>query len=145
MSAAAIKLALLMLALTPSLIYNMRTGNVRNRYVAALLATGLIVAFLGPYLGSASPTLWTVVGWVLAALFLFGVGFFGIPGGISKFLMALLPWFPLTHYLIVVAIGIALMFVIWRITKRESVPIVPPMMAASLVVGLVSILFATPL
>lgn len=145
MSEAILKLGLLMLAFVPLLIYNLRTGAVANALLGAMLAIGIVAAFFGPYLGAAPITVATLVGWALAALLLLGLAFAGVvPGGIAKFLVALLPWFPMGDYLFVVAVGMVLTAVIGRMTGKNAL-IVPPMMAASLAVGLMTALSANPL
>jgi hypothetical protein len=139
MSAAAIKLGLLILASIPLLIYNLRTGGVKNALIGAILATGVIVAFFGPQIGAAPLTFFTLLGWVLAAVCLVGAAILcGAPGGIAKFLIALLPWFSIGDYLMVIVIGMFLTVVVCLITRR-SAAIVPPMMAASLAIGLMNI------
>lgn len=139
MSAAAIKLGLLMLASIPLLLYNLRTGNVKDALIGAILATGVIVAFFGRQIGAAPSTFSTVIGWVLTAVCLVGGALlFGAPGGIAKFLIALLPWFPMGDYLMVIVIGMLLTVVVCLVTRR-SAAIVPPTMAASLAVGLMTI------
>lgn len=139
MSAAAIKLGLLMLAFIPLLIYNLRTGNVKDALIGAILATGVIVAFFGPQIGAAPLTLSTLIGWALTTVCLVGAALLcGAPGGIAKFLIALLPWFSVGDYLMVIVIGMFLTVAVCLVTRR-SAAIVPPMMAASLAVGLMTI------
>ena len=144
MSAAIIKLGLLMLVFVPLLIYNLRTGDVATALLGAMLAIGVLAALFGPYLGAAPITLTSVVGWALVALLLLALGVAGVvPGGIAKFLIALLPWFALDDYLFVVAVGMVLAAIIGWMTGKNAL-IVPPIMAASLAVGLMTALSVNP-
>jgi hypothetical protein len=136
MTVAAIKLGLLMLALAPLLIDNIRTGTVKNGRVGALLAVGILMAFFGPAIGAPPLMLSAFVGWVLVGVLLLGAAAYRIvPGGIAKFLIALLPWFPFGDYLLVLTAGMLLAALVGYITGRNAL-IVPPMMAAAFAIGL---------
>lgn len=144
MSAATIKLGLLLLAFLPLLIDNIRTGQAKNALVGAMLALGVLAAFFGPSFGADPLKLSTLIGWILAAACLFGLAAAGVvPAGIAKFLIALLPWFPFKDYLLTVTIGMMLAALIGWATKKNAL-IVPPMMIAALAVGLMPVLGFKP-
>ena len=65
-----------------------------------------------------------------------GLSVFGvIPGGVAKFLTALIPWFEFENYLLLVTFGMLLAGAIAKLTKRNA-PIVPPFTMAALGLGL---------
>jgi hypothetical protein len=144
MTAAAIKLGVLMLALAPLLIYNIRTGMVKNGLVGVLLAAGVLMAFFGPAIGAPPLKLSALVGWILMGALLLGTAAFGVvPGGTAKLLIALLPWFPFGDYLLVFTAGMLLASLVAHLSGKNAL-IVPPMMAAAFTIGLLPVLGFEP-
>lgn len=118
----------------PIVIENLRTGHIPNISNAALLAGGLGVMALGPTLGMAGFDLPSPSPWMLAALAPLGMyALKMIRGGAAKLLIALLPWFPPSEYLFVVAIGFFFAGAAGLALKRKDVQIATPMLALGLV------------
>jgi hypothetical protein len=144
MSIEFIKLCLLMLVFCPLLVTNLRTGLVKNGMLTAMFFVGVLIAFFGSTFGAEPLKLSAPIGWILTAALLLGVAAYGIvPGGIAKFLIALLPWFPLHDYLFVITIGMGLATLIGYASSRKAL-IVPPIMLSALAVGLMPVLGFKP-
>ncbi len=129
----------LLLIFVPLLVINLRNGLVPNGLLLLLFATGVVHAFALPYMQSEPLELGRLIWWGIGiaggvAIFVFRL----VPGGTAKLLMALLPWFALSEYLIVMTIGMFLAAAIGLATKRDAL-IVPPMMVAALGVSLAAL------
>lgn len=88
-----------MLAMTPLLVANLRSGNVPNLLVGLLLACGIAIAVLGPSFGTA-PFVWSsLLWWVAGSVLLLAAAIFRVvSAGVAKFLIALIPWYGLEEY-----------------------------------------------
>jgi hypothetical protein len=140
MSAALIKLGLLMLSMAPLLISNVRTGLAKNALLGLLLAIGVLAAVLRPVYGDEPLKLSSLVIWVFAAILLIGISASGIiGGGVAKLLIALLPWFSFGHYLLTITLGMLLAAVVGWIKGRAAL-IVPPMAFASALAALMPVI-----
>ena len=133
---ACVQLGLLMLSLLPLLVTNMRHGTVPNPWLAMLLIVGLGVAAFGDMSGAEPLTYGTPIWWIAGVVTILGLSVLGVvPGGVAKFLIALIPWFELKDYLLLVTFGMLLAGAIAKLTKRNA-PIVPPFTMAALGLGL---------
>ena len=113
-------------AALPALLSNLRSGKIPNLDSAIVLLSGLVVALAGQCLavGMDNPS---YAFWGMALVCLIGLALAGaLPGGIAKFLIALLPWFdgPAT-YLLAVAIGFFATAAIGFARRGTTVRVVP--------------------
>lgn len=127
-----VKLIVFALAISPQLILNLRTGAVKNSYNALIFVAGLVFALLEREAGSNPASLLVAISWLAAALIvvmaLHAAGI--VPGGIGKTLIALMPWFSIADYLIVVVAGFMIFGLIGLLLVRRgqpglSIPAVP--------------------
>ena len=144
MSAPLVKLCLLILAMTPLLTNNLRTGLVKNGLVGPLFVVGFLVAIFGTAFGAEPLKLSALLGWGLAAaVILPAAAYRAIPGGTAKFLIALLPWFAFGDFMLVLTIGMFSAAAVAYGTGKNAL-IVPPMMLAAFAVGLLPIFGFAP-
>ena len=129
------KAALLFVCFVPLLVANVRRGTVPNLLLGILLVAGVVMTIM---LGPLTPgmLLWWGAGFVL---FILAAAKGMIPGGVAKLFIALLPWFGLQGYLLVVVIGMVLAAIIGKMRGGNAL-VVPPMMAAALGVTLFPLL-----
>ena len=136
---ACVQLGLLMLSLLPLSVTNMRYGTVPNPWLAVLLIVGFGVAAFGDMSGAEPLTYGTPIWWIAGVVTILGLSVLGVvPGGVAKFLIALIPWFEFENYLLLVACGMLLAGAIAKLTKRNA-PIVPPFTMAALGLSLSNI------
>jgi hypothetical protein len=126
-----VKLAGFLLAILPLMIDNLRTGRATNGNNLILLLGGLAMLVLDRGMGWSDRSLLASGGWIIAgmAVLLVVPRMIGIPSGVAKTLMALLPWFTMANYLVVVAAGLLITALIGFVTRRDA-PVVPPLMVA---------------
>ncbi|MEM7700369.1 MAG: hypothetical protein AAF251_00385 [Pseudomonadota bacterium] len=89
----------------PAATENLRDGSLSNRNNLILLAGGLGAYALGWSLGHysfESGDLYLKIG---IAIIILASAFFGVPGGIAKMLIALLPWLSVPVYFTALMIG----------------------------------------
>ena len=130
-----VKAAMLFVCFVPLLVANVRRGTVPNLLLGILLVAGVVkTVMLSPV--TPGMLLWWGAGFIL---FLFAAARGMIPGGVAKLFIALLPWFDLQGYLLVVIIGMGLAAIIGKI-RGGNARVVPPMMAAALGVTLFPLL-----
>lgn len=126
------KLIAFALAISPQLIFNLRTGAVKNSYNLLIFVAGLAFACLERGAGADSASVLVAVSWFVAALVaIMALHVTGIvPGGVGKTLLALLPWFSVADYLIVLVAGFVIFGVVGSLLIRRgrsdlSIPAVP--------------------
>ena len=101
-----------------------------------LLIVGLGVAAFGDMSGAEPLNYGTPIWWIAEVVTILGLSVLGVvPGGVAKFLTALIPWFELKDYLLLATFGMLLAGAIANLTKRYA-PIVPPFTMAALGLGL---------
>jgi len=130
-----IKLAGFLLAILPLLIDNLRTGRATNANNLVLLLGGLAMLVLDRAMGWSDRSLLASVEWIIAGVAVVFVvhRMIGVPGGVAKTLMALLPWFSLEGYLVVVAAGMLITLLMSYVTRRDA-PSVPFLTVAGVLV-----------
>ena len=130
-----VKLAGFLLAILPLLIDNLRTGRASNGNNLILLLGGLAMLVLDRYMGWSDRSLQTSGIWIIAGMAIVFVahGIIGIPSGVAKTLMALLPWFTVEGYLGVVTAGFFATALIGYVMRRDA-PAVPSFMVAGVVI-----------
>lgn len=130
-----VKLAGFVLAILPLTIDNLRTGRATNGNNLILLLGGLAMLVLDRAMGGSDRSLLASGGWILVgmAVLLVVHKMIGIPSGVAKTLMALLPWFTVESYLVVVTAGLLVTALI-GFTIRRDAPAVPALMVAGVVV-----------
>jgi len=121
-----IKLAGFLLAILPLLIDNLRTGRATNANNLILLLGGLAMLVLDRAVGWSDRSLLASGGWIIAgmAIVLVVHRMIGVASGVAKTLMALLPWFTVEGYLVVVTAGLLITALIGYVTRRDA-PVVP--------------------
>lgn len=130
-----VKLAGFLLAILPLMIDNLRTGRATNANNLILLIGGLAMLVLDRAMGWSDRSLLASGGWILAgmAILLVVHRLIGVPSGVAKTLMALLPWFTVESYLVVVTAGLLVTALIGFATRRDA-PVVPSLMVAGVFV-----------
>ena len=130
-----VKLAGFVLAIRPLMIDNLRTGSATNGNNLILLLGGLATLVLDRAMGWSDRSLMTSGGWIIAgmAILLVVHRMIGVPSGVAKTLMALLPWFTVESYLVVVTAGLLVTALIGYVTRRDA-PVVPSLMAAGILI-----------
>ena len=131
-----VKLAAFLLAILPLLIDNLRTGRATNGNNLILLLGGLAMLVVDRALGWSDRTLLASGGWIIAGMAILFVfhRIADFPSGVAKTLMALLPWFTVDGYLLVVTAGFFATALIGYVTRRETTPMVPSLMLAGVVI-----------
>ncbi|KRQ97830.1 hypothetical protein [Bradyrhizobium valentinum] len=126
-----VKLAGFLLAILPLMIDNLRTGRATNGNNLILLLGGLAMLVLDRAVGWSDRSLLASGGWIIAggAVLLVVHRMIGVPSGVAKTLIALLPWFAMGSYLVVVTAGLLITALIGFVTRRDA-PVVPPLMVA---------------
>jgi hypothetical protein len=126
-----VKLAGFLVAILPLLIDNLRTGRATNANNLILLLGGLAMLILDRAMGWSDRSLLASGGWIIAGMAILFVvpRIIGIPSGVAKTLMALLPWFTLESYLVVVTAGLLVTALIGYVTRRDA-PVVPSLTVA---------------
>ena len=130
-----VKLAGFLLAILPLLIDNLRTGRATNGNNFILLLGGVAMLELDRAMGWSDRSLLASGGWILAgmAILLVVHRLIGVPSGVAKTLMALLPWFTVASYFAVVTAGLLITALIGFATRRDA-PVVPSLMTAGVFV-----------
>ena len=130
-----VKLAGFLLAILPLMIDNLRTGRATNGNNLILLLGGLAMLVLDRAVGWSDRSLLASGGWIIAGMAVLFVvhGLIGVPSGVAKTLIALLPWFTVGSYLAVVAAGLLVTALIGFVTRRDA-PVVPSLMVAGVFV-----------
>ena len=130
-----VKLAGFVLAIRPLMIDNLRTGSATNGNNLILLLGGLATLVLDRAMGWSDRSLMTSGGWIIAGMAILVVvhRMIGVPSGVAKTLMALLPWFTVESYLVVVTAGLLVTALIGYVTRRDA-PVVPSLMAAGILI-----------
>lgn len=133
-----VTLALFSLGVLPLLIDNLRTGQATNRNNSILAIAGLASTSINHVCGWEQQYLWVTGGWILLGVIgLFILTSKGIlPGGVAKTMMALLPWFTTTDYLLVIGAGFILAVLLALALGRRVVPITAPLVLSSIGVWL---------
>jgi hypothetical protein len=136
------KLIAFTLAILPQLIFNLRTGNVANRYNFLIGAAGMAFIAIERLAGASLTPISTTVFWLcvgtagLLALFLVAK----VPAGVCKTLLALLPWFLFPAYLSVVGLGFLMLFVFGSLLVRRGhsghLPVMPAFALAGVLIFL---------
>jgi hypothetical protein len=126
-----VKLAGFLLAILPLMIDNLRTGRATNGNNLILLLGGLAMLVFDRAMGWSDRSLLASGGWIIAgmAVLLVVPRMIGVPSGVAKTLMALLPWFTVESYLVVVTAGLLVTALIGYVTRRDA-PVVPPLVVA---------------
>lgn len=128
-----VKLVLFVLIVMPVAYRNHVTSKITNRSNIAVLLSGMAVAALVQWLAG-QPISLPVGTWALTAagiLALFVVSGGGLNAGVAKFFIALVPWFSLSTYLMVVVVGCLVTAVVAKLGKG-SAQIAPPVFATGL-------------
>ena len=130
-----VKLAGFVLAILPLMIDNLRTGRATNGNNFILLLGGVAMLELDRAMGWSDRSLLSSGGWIIAGMAVLFVvpRMVGIPSGVAKTLMALLPWFTVESYLVVVTAGLIVTALIGFVTRRDA-PVVPPLVVAGVVI-----------
>ncbi|WOH66433.1 hypothetical protein [Bradyrhizobium sp. BWA-3-5] len=130
-----VKLAGFVLAILPLMIDNLRTGRATNGNNLILLLGGLATLVLDRAMGWSDRSLMKSGGWIIAGMAILFVvhRMIGVPSGVAKTLMALLPWFTVESYLVVVTAGLLVTALIGYVTRRDA-PVVPSLMAAGILI-----------
>jgi hypothetical protein len=130
-----VKIAGFVLAILPLMIDNLRTGQAANRNNLILLLSGISMLVLDRAMGWSDQPLLASGGWIIAGMAILFVvhRIIGIPPGVAKTLMALLPWFTVERYLVVVTAGLLVTALVGFITRRDA-PAVPSLMVAGVVI-----------
>ena len=130
-----VKLAGFLLAILPLMIDNLRTGRATNANNFILMLGGIAMLVLYRTMGWSDRSLLASGGWIIAgmAVLLVVHRMIGIPSGVAKTLMALLPWFTVESYLVVVTAGLLITALIGYVTRREA-PVVPSLVAVGAII-----------
>jgi hypothetical protein len=130
-----VKLAGFLLAILPLLIDNLRTCRATNGNNLILLAGGLAMLVLDRAMGWSDRSLLASGGWIIAGMAVLFVlhQITDFPSGVAKTLMALLPWFTVDSYLLVVMAGFFATAAIGYVMRREA-PVVPALTVAGVVI-----------
>lgn len=124
---AAAKCAVFALMLLPMAVVNLREIRIRNADVAALLAAGLGMLAIGQGGGLFTAQVPPPGPAALAVAFPLGLFLLRmIPGGVAKYLIALLPWFGTGEYAAMIAAGFLLSAGLSAALRRKQVGIVLP-------------------
>ncbi len=128
----AFTIGLFVVAMLPLLIDNLRNGTATNRNNLILALAGIATLAVGHQLNWNQQSLWEAGAWIATGIIvLMLVSIMGfMPGGVSKMMMALLPWFTMTNYLLVIAIGSILVVADALVIKRD-IPVALPLAIAS--------------
>ena len=126
-----VKLTGFLLSILPLTIDNLRTGRATNRNNLILLLGGLAMLVLDRAMGWSDRSLLESGGWIIAGMAVLLVihRMIGVPSGVAKTLMALLPWFTVANYLVVITAGLLITALIGFVTRRDA-PVVPSLMVA---------------
>ena len=128
-----LKLFLFIIIVLPAAYRNYTTSRISNSSNIAILVCGMAAAALVQWLAG-QPISLPVGTWVLTAIGVFAIFVVsggGLNGGIAKFLIALVPWFSLPSYLMVVTMGFLIAAVVAKL-GRGSAQVVPPFFAIGL-------------
>ena len=130
-----VKTAGFVLAILPLLIDNLRTCRVTNGNNLILLLGGLAMLVLDRAMGWSDRSLMESGVWIIAgaAVLLVLVPLGGGPFGVAKTLIALLPWFSVDGYLVMVSAGLLVAALIGY-AKRRDAQVVPPLAAVGVFV-----------
>jgi hypothetical protein len=130
-----VKLAGFLLAILPLMIDNLRTGRATNGNNLILLLGGLAMLVLDRAVGWSDRSLLASGGWIIAGMAILFVvhRMIGVPSGVAKTLMALLPWFTVEGYLVVVTAGLLITALIGFVTRRDA-PAIPSLVVAGVVI-----------
>ncbi|MBR0824909.1 hypothetical protein JQ596_05125 [Bradyrhizobium manausense] len=130
-----VKLAGFLLAILPLLIDNLRTRRATNGNNLILLLGGLAMLALDRGTGWSDRSLLASGVWIIAgaAVLLVVVPSIGGSYGVAKTLIALLPWFTMESYFIVVSVGLFAAAAIGYATRRDA-PVVAPLTLAGVFV-----------
>lgn len=122
-------------AMLPLLIDNLRNGTATNGNNFILALGGILSLVIGHLSGWNQQSLWSAGAWIaMGGVTLMLVSILGLlPGGVAKMMMALLPWFTITNYFTVIAVGFILTIPI-VLTNRRSLPMALPLAFAGIVV-----------
>lgn len=128
MTALILTVGLFLIAVLPLLIDNLRTGKATNRNNLILALAGIFSIIVNHLTGWNHQSIWAMATWIvlggfgLAILSVVGL----LPGGVAKTMMALLPWFTVTDYLLMILIGFIVAGVI-ALVMRRNVPMAWPL------------------
>jgi hypothetical protein len=128
-----VTLGLFSLGVLPLLVDNLRTGRATNRNNGILAIAGLASTGINHGFGWDQQPLWVTGGWIaFGVIGLFILTAKGIlPGGVAKTMMALLPWFTTTDYLLVIGAGLILAILLALALGRRVVPVTAPLVLSS--------------
>jgi len=131
-----VKLAVFLLAILLLLIDNLRTGRATNGNNLILLLGGLAMLVLDRAMGWSDRSWLESGSWIIAGMAVLLVlhQVVDFPSGVAKTLMALLPWFSVDGYLLVVSAGLLATGLFGYVTRRDTTPVVPSLVLAGLVI-----------
>ncbi len=114
-------LAAFVVSVAPAIVGNLTNGNLTNSANIFLSVGGCVIALVGVSLGiyeitgrsivSALATLGTVMALYLRI---------GLPGGVAKMMIALIPWLGMWEYFWAVAVGLGLSYGISYVSRRTA-------------------------
>jgi Flp pilus assembly protein protease CpaA len=122
-----ISLIVLLIIMVPISVINFRTLRISNMSCLVILGGGVVACLAREFVvtGDASQT--SLLWWLLiAAGWFIAFATRAIGGGVAKMMIALLPWFPVNHYLIMMTISFFGMagvgFLLSRLEKIQEQP-----------------------
>jgi Flp pilus assembly protein protease CpaA len=122
-----ISLIVLLTIMVPVSVINFRTLRISNLSCLAILGSGIVACVAREFIvtGDASQT--SILWWLLiAAGWFIAFATRAVGGGVAKMMIALLPWFPVSHYLIMMTISFFGMagagFLLSRLEKMQEQP-----------------------
>ncbi|MEE4537627.1 MAG: hypothetical protein V2J51_03940 [Erythrobacter sp.] len=114
-------LAAFVVSVAPAIVGNLTNGNLTSSANIFLSVGGCVIALVGVSLGiyeitgrsivSALATLGTVMALYLRI---------GLPGGVAKMMIALIPWLGMWEYFWAVAVGLGLSYGISYVSRRTA-------------------------
>lgn len=128
-----VKLVLFVLIVMPVAYRNHVTSQISNRSNIAVLVSGMAVAALVQWLAG-QPISLPVGTWALTAAGVFAffvVSGGGLNAGVAKFFIALVPWFSLPTYMMVLVAGCLVTAAVAKLGKG-SAQVAPPLFAVGL-------------
>lgn len=127
-----LRVAAFALLLLPVLAENLTSGRITNAHNALIFLAGAVLLVAERLLVDSSAGLpWAF--WIAAFLLVMVAAFMGaVPGGVAKFLIALLPWFTGWEAYVVTATAGFFLTAAWGYAKGSQAPLVPSFHVAGL-------------
>jgi|GEM_PF-2879307 len=120
------------LLLMPVLVENLKSGRLTNAHNAMVFLGGVALLVAERLLADPSMSLpWGLWGAVILLVML-SAGLGAVPGGVAKFLIALLPWFTGWEAYLGTATAAFFLTVAWGYAKGDQAPLVPGFYLAGL-------------